>query len=65
MSKDTFRQLAVVIFFVVAVVHALRVAFKWELIVAGWQVPVWVSVVAVVVAAYLSYEGYRAGKSNS
>jgi hypothetical protein len=64
LSKNTFIQLAVVIFFVVAVVHALRLVFKWEVIVAGWQVPMWVSVVAVIAAAYLSYEGYRTGKSN-
>jgi hypothetical protein len=64
LSKNTFLQLAAVVFFVVAVVHALRLAFKWEVIVAGWQVPMWVSVVAVIVAAYLSYEGYRLGKSN-
>jgi hypothetical protein len=64
MSKNTFLLLAGVIFFVVAVVHAARLVLKWEVIVGGWQVPMWASGVAVVVAAYLAYQGFEARKSN-
>lgn len=64
MSKDAFSQLAGTIFLAVAVVHALRLAFKWQVIVAGWQVPLWLSVVAFVMAAYLAYEGLRMKKRN-
>lgn len=31
----------------------------WEAVIAGWQVPVWVSWVGVVVAGYLGYKGVR------
>jgi len=64
LSKDTFSLMAGTIFLIVAVAHALRLAFKWEVIVAGWQVPMWVSGGAVVIAAYLAYEGFRKTKSN-
>jgi hypothetical protein len=64
MSKDAFSRLAGAIFLTVAVVHALRLVFKWQVIVAGWQVPLWVSVVAFVIAAYLAYEGLRMKKRN-
>jgi hypothetical protein len=35
MSKDAFSRLAGTIFLIVAVVHALRLVFKWQVIVAG------------------------------
>ncbi len=59
MSKNTFQSIAAVIFLIVAIAHVLRLAFKWEVIVAGWQVPMWLSAVAAVIAAYLAYEGFR------
>jgi membrane protein implicated in regulation of membrane protease activity len=64
LSKNTFSLLAGAIFLIVAVVHSLRVIFKWQVIVAGWPVPMWVSAVAVVIAAYLAYEGLRKTNSN-
>ncbi len=59
MSKNTFSLLASTIFLIVAVAHALRLVFKWQVIVAGWQVPMWLSAVAFVVAVYLAYEGLQ------
>jgi hypothetical protein len=47
------------IFLIVAVAHALRLVFKWQVIVAGWQVPMWLSAVAFVIAVYLAYEGLQ------
>jgi hypothetical protein len=62
LSKNTFALLAGTVFLIVAVTHALRLVFKWELIVAGWQVPMWVSAVAIVAAGYLAYEGFQMRK---
>jgi hypothetical protein len=59
MSKNSFSLLAGAIFFVVAVGHALRFVFKWEVVISGWQVPMWISAVAFVIASYLAYEGFR------
>ena len=59
MSKNTFQLLAGVIFLIVALAHAVRLIFKWEVIIAGWQVPMWLSAIAAVIAAYLAYEGFR------
>jgi hypothetical protein len=64
MSKDAFSRLAGAIFLTVAVVHALRLVFKWQVIVAGWQVPLWVSAVALVIGIYLAYEGLQIRKRN-
>ena len=59
MNKNMFPLLAGAIFLIVAVAHALRLVFKWEVIVAGWLVPMWVSAVALVIATYLAYVGLR------
>jgi hypothetical protein len=62
LSKNTFALVAGTVFLIVAVTHAMRLVFKWELIVAGWQVPMWVSAVAVIAAGYLAYEGFQVRK---
>jgi hypothetical protein len=59
MSKNTFSLLSGTIFVIVAVAHALRLVLKLPVIVASWQVPMWLSAVAFVIAAYLAYEGLR------
>jgi hypothetical protein len=64
LSKNTFSLVAGTIFLIVALAHALRFVFKWEVIIAGWQVPMWLSGVAIVIAAYLAYEGFQKSKSN-
>jgi|HubBroStandDraft_4_1064222.scaffolds.fasta_scaffold731408_1 hypothetical protein len=64
MSKDAFSRLAGGIFLTVAFVHALRLVFKWQVIFAGRQVPMWASAVAFVIAVYLAYEGLQTRKRN-
>jgi hypothetical protein len=46
--------IAAVLLFVVAVVHVLRLVYGWQITVAGDVVPMWVSVVGLVVAGALS-----------
>jgi hypothetical protein len=54
MTRNTFSLLTGVIFLAVAVGHALRLAFKWQVNIADWDVPMWLSAVACVIAAYLA-----------
>jgi len=39
--------------------HVLRLALKWEVVLNGWSVPMWVSVVAIVITAYLAFESLK------
>jgi hypothetical protein len=64
LSKNTFPKLAAAIFLIVAVAHALRLTFKWEVVIADWHVPMWLSWFAFVIAAYLAYEGFRISQSD-
>ena len=62
MRQRTFSRVAGVIFSLIAVLHVLRIARGWPATLAGWEMPTWVSWVALAVAAYLAYEGFRLGR---
>jgi len=59
MSQKIFSLLAGLIFLLIAVMHGLRLAFKWEVVLNGWSVPMWVSAVAIVITAYLAFESLK------
>jgi len=48
------------LFGVVALAHALRVIQQWPVEIAGWALPMWVSVVGFVVTGALSFWALRA-----
>jgi len=56
MSQKTFSLVAGVIFLVIALMHVLRLVLKWEAIVNGRTMPMWVSWVGVLIAGCLAYE---------
>jgi uncharacterized membrane protein YozB (DUF420 family) len=62
MSHKTFSLVAGLIFLLVAVVHALRLVFGWHVTFGGWTVPMWVSALALLIAAYLAFEGLKLGR---
>ena len=49
-----FSTIAAAILALVALVHLLRLAYGWEVTVAGWVVPIWLSVVGFIVAGGLA-----------
>ena len=50
-----------VLFGVVAVLQAMRALNQWPVLIAGFDVPIWVSWVAVVVAGGLCVWAFRSG----
>lgn len=58
MSTRNYIATTSVIFFLVAVVHLLRLVEHWSLTIDGWHVPSWTSVVSVIVAGFLSLQGF-------
>jgi hypothetical protein len=54
-----FTSIAVLVFWLVAVLQLLRVALGWEITVNGAQVPLWASIVAGLVAALLAFSLWR------
>jgi len=59
MRQKTFSLVVGLTFLLIAVMHVLRLALKWEVVLNGWSVPMWVSVVAIVITAYLAFESLK------
>ncbi len=59
MSQKTFSFVVGLAFLLIAVMHVLRLAFKWEVVLNGWSVPMWASAVAIVMTAYLAFVGLK------
>ena len=64
MKQKTFSLIAGVIFLLIALGHLSRIVFKLQWLVAGWAVPFWVNWVAMLIAAYLAFEGIRLSKKS-
>jgi hypothetical protein len=54
-----FTTIAVAIFSVIALVHLLRLFFGWEVMVAGFVIPVWWSALGLIVAGGLALMVWR------
>ena len=62
MDKNKLLLIASVIFGVVGFLHLLRSIFGWEAVIGNFNVPLYFSYIAVVVAGYLSFSMYKASK---
>jgi len=62
MSQRTFSLIVGVVFLLIALGHLLRVALGATLVVEGIAVPMWPSILAVIVMGYLAFEGFRLSK---
>jgi hypothetical protein len=59
MSQQIFSRTAGAVFLLITLLHALRLMFDWEAVLDGRALPMWMSWVAVVVAGYLAFQGFR------
>ncbi len=58
MNQGAFVLLTSSIFAVIAVLHALRLIYGWNVTIGEWTVPVWVSAVGFLVAGGLALQGF-------
>ena len=59
MKQKQFNGVAGVVFSVIAILHLARLLFRWEAVVDGREIPVWISLAAVLVAGYLAYSAFK------
>jgi len=64
MSQRIFSLVAGAVFGLVALAHVLRIVFGWSVVIQDFAVPVWASWIAVIVAGYLAYEGFRLARKS-
>jgi hypothetical protein len=57
--KKPFTTIAVGVFALVALLHVLRLAFGWEVTIQGSVIPMWVSVLGVIIAGGLAIMLWR------
>lgn len=59
MSNQNFIKAAGSILSIATILHLLRILFGWTAVMGGWEVPMWVSILVVIVAGYLSFSACR------
>ena len=62
MNQKTFTLTAGVVFSIITGLHVLRLLFRWEAVIGGWDVPLWVSWVALLLSGYLAYSAFKLSK---
>lgn len=62
MSKNIALKVASIVFLLVAVLHALRLFFKWDMVIDGYAVSMEISIAGLVVALVLSLWMYIASR---
>ncbi len=63
MRQRTFSIVTGVFFSLITLLHIGRLLFGRHVTVGNAVVPMWVSRIAIVVGAYLAYQGFRLSKS--
>lgn len=59
MSNKKYTKISGIIFAIVGLAHLLRVVLGWDVIIGGWDVPLWFSFIAVLVLAFLAYTALK------
>ena len=62
MKQKTFVGIAGVVFSLITALHLLRLLFRWEAAIGGWDVPLWVSWAAIAVSGYLAWTAFTLRK---
>lgn len=62
MERKTVAKVSGAIFAIIAVLHLLRAILGWQASIAGWDVPVWLSILPVVFMGWLAWENWKAGR---
>jgi hypothetical protein len=65
MTQRNFSLVSAVIFALIALLHAARLLRGWQVTIEGAVVPIWISWIGLVIAAYLAYEGFRLARTRT
>jgi uncharacterized protein YacL len=59
MSQYAFSLTVGIVFLLIAFGHLLRIVFGMPVVVQDIPIPLWASLIAVVITGFLSYEGFH------
>ena len=63
MTQRTFSLVTAVLFFLMALLHAMRLVRGWQVTIESAVVPIWISWIGLAIAAYLAYQGFLFSKT--
>ena len=63
MTEKLYLIISGVIFALIGLFHLLRIMFQWPAIVGAWTVPFTISVIAIIVAAVLTFWAFRLSRT--
>ena len=59
LPQRIYLMVSAIFFLLLSVGHLIRAALQFDLVVAGWEAPVFASWGAVVIIGWLSFNGFR------
>ncbi len=62
LSTKTFLQTAGTIFSIVGLLHLLRLLTGLQVVFGTWQLPMWLSVIGIILPWYLAYNAWMLAK---
>mgnify|MGYP001284022007 FL=1 len=64
MNLKSFLFLTTMIFSAVSLIHLVRIVLKTDIIIGSWAVPIWISVVVVIVGIIIACKSFKFSKNN-
>ncbi len=58
MSSKTYLQVTGAIFAIIGLLHLGRLVWGWQAEIGLWQVPMWLSWLALIITAWLAYSAF-------
>jgi len=62
LPKKIYLVVSAIFLLVLAVGHLIRAILQIDLVIAGWEAPMYASWGAVVIIGWLAFNGFRLGK---
>ncbi|MDO8495256.1 MAG: hypothetical protein Q7S32_01860 [bacterium] len=59
MKNKNYRLVTGIVFAIIAAVHLTRIIFGWEVSIAGWMVPQWLSWAAFLITGGLFHASFK------
>ena len=59
MGHKTFIKVVTAFFGIVALFHALRLVMGWGAVIGGFHIPLWWSIIGLLVAGFLAWSGFK------
>ena len=63
MTQRTFALVTAVLFFLIALLHAVRLLRGWQVTIGGAVVPFWISWIGLAIAVYLANQGFQLSRT--